>query len=167
MRRRTAGIALAVLAPVALACSRPVPYRHLPSALPAVAGKDAPGLPPLPEASPRNASYSIDARLDPDKHTIAGSLLLEWRNTSGRALDSFPFHLYWNAFRNNRSTFFLESGGHGVVTQFGCLASSESPGQPENVTTTGTSIRCARHTVLRNTSSYWRARSACGCSGLP
>src|SRR5438094_4380796 len=30
------------------------------------------------------------------------------------------------------------SGGHGVVIQFGCFASSESPGQPEKVTTTGT-----------------------------
>jgi hypothetical protein len=110
MHRRTAGIALAVLGSGALACSRPVPYRHLPSALPAVAGRDAPGLPSLPEASPRNASYSIDARLDPDKHTIAGSLVLEWRNTSGRALDSFPFHLYWNAFRNNLSTAARDEG---------------------------------------------------------
>ncbi|HEX9187472.1 MAG TPA: M1 family metallopeptidase, partial [Vicinamibacteria bacterium] len=35
---------------------------------------------------------------------IAGSLVLEWRNTSDRELSSFPFHLYWNAFRNNLST---------------------------------------------------------------
>ncbi len=69
-----------------------------------MAGADAPGLPPLPQVSPRIASYSIDARLDPDKHTITGSLVLEWRNTSGQPLASFPFHLYWNAFRNNLST---------------------------------------------------------------
>ena len=66
--------------------------------------KDAPGLPPLPEVSPRNASYTIEARLDPEKRTIAGTLVLEWRNTSDQALSTFPFHLYWNAFRNNLST---------------------------------------------------------------
>ncbi len=65
---------------------------------------DDPSLPPLPEKSPRNASYSIRARLDPDQHTIQGTEVLEWRNTSGTALSSFPFHLYWNAFRNNLST---------------------------------------------------------------
>ena len=104
MRRTTAGLVLAALGAGALSCSRPEPYRHVSAPLPPVAGKDAPGLPPLPETSPRNASYSIDARLDPEKRTIAGSLVLEWRNTSGQSLASFPFHLYWNAFRNNRST---------------------------------------------------------------
>jgi hypothetical protein len=69
-----------------------------------VAGRDAPGLPPLPEVSPRNASYAIEARLDPEKRTIAGALVLEWRNTTDQALSTFPFHLYWNAFRNNLST---------------------------------------------------------------
>ncbi len=72
--------------------------------LPAVAGAEAPGLPPLPRISPRNASYTIDARLDPERHTITGSLILDWRNTSAQPLTSFPFHLYWNAFRNDLST---------------------------------------------------------------
>jgi hypothetical protein len=63
-----------------------------------------PSLPPLPERSDRVASYSIDARLDPERHTIEGSLVLEWRNTAGTPLSSFPFHLYWNAFKNNLST---------------------------------------------------------------
>ncbi|HEY3119845.1 MAG TPA: M1 family metallopeptidase [Vicinamibacteria bacterium] len=61
-------------------------------------------LPPLPATSPRNASYTIEARLDPDRHTIEGSLVLDWRNTADVALSTFPFHLYWNAFRNNLST---------------------------------------------------------------
>ena len=39
-----------------------------------------PALPPLPERSPRNASYSIDARLDPERHTVEGTLVLDWRN---------------------------------------------------------------------------------------
>src|SRR5262245_45087591 len=61
----------------------------------------------------------------------------------------------------------LNSGGHGVVTQLGCLASSESPGHPEKVTTTGTSIRFARQTVLRKTSSYDCATVRSGWIGLP
>jgi hypothetical protein len=90
-------------AALSLACAR-AERPHVPPPLPAVAGPDAPGLPPLPSVSPRNASYAIDARLDPVKRTIAGSLVLEWRNTSDQALSSFPFHLYWNAFRNDLST---------------------------------------------------------------
>src|SRR5262249_52191441 len=62
------------------------------------------GLPPLPERSPRNASYAMEARLDAGRHRIDGSLVLEWRNTTGQAQSTFPFHLYWNAFRNNLST---------------------------------------------------------------
>jgi len=61
-------------------------------------------LPPLPDQSPRIANYTIEARLDPENHTIDGSLVLEWRNTTGVAQSSFPFHLYWNAFRNTLST---------------------------------------------------------------
>src|SRR5262245_58692488 len=71
------------------------------------------GLPPLPDdaartvvdaRSPRNANYTMHARLDPEAHTIEGRLSLEWRNLSGAPLQTFPFHLYWNAFRNNLST---------------------------------------------------------------
>ncbi len=72
--------------------------------LPPMPDPNDPALPPLPTQSERNANYTIAARLDPDKHTIDGSLVLEWRNTSGVALDRFPFHLYWNAFANNLST---------------------------------------------------------------
>ena len=106
MRLRTAGVMLAALAGLALAfpSARATSPRHVPPPLPPVAWKDAPGLPPLPEVSPRNASYTIEARLDPEKRTIAGTLVLEWRNTSDQALSAFPFHLYWNAFRNNLST---------------------------------------------------------------
>jgi hypothetical protein len=106
MRPRTAGFLFAAL--VAFALAFPAAHardpRHEPPPLPPPAGKDAPGLPPLPEVSPRSASYTIEARLDPEKRTITGSLVLDWRNTSDQALASFPFHLYWNAFRNNLST---------------------------------------------------------------
>ena len=70
-------------------------------------------LPPIPEKSPRNANYTIEARLDPEKHTIEGKLVLEWRSLADRPLDTFPFHLYWNAFRNNLSTSARESAARG------------------------------------------------------
>jgi len=76
-----------------------------PGPLPALdvdAGLD--GLPAAAERSPRNASYSIDVRLDPEAHTLEGRLVLDWRNISGVPASEFPFHLYWNAFRNNLSS---------------------------------------------------------------
>jgi hypothetical protein len=106
MRPRNVGAGLAAL--VGLTLAFPLAHAASPGRLgrplPPPAAKDAPGLPPLPDVSPRNASYTIEARLFPEKRTIAGTLVLEWRNTSDRALSSFPFHLYWNAFRNNLST---------------------------------------------------------------
>ncbi len=106
MRPRTTGVLLAAVTAAALALpvARAQAPRHVPPPLPPPAGKDAPGLPPLPEVSPRNASYTIEARLDPEKRTLKGTLVLDWKNTSDQALSSFPFHLYWNAFRNNLST---------------------------------------------------------------
>jgi hypothetical protein len=105
MRLRTTGATLAGLGLIALACSGPPADSGWPAPpLPPVAGPEAPGLPPLPERSPRNASYAIEARLDPQARTIEGSLVLEWRNTSDQAHTTFPFHLYWNAFRNTFST---------------------------------------------------------------
>ncbi len=85
----------------AVACApAPTPaWKPLP--LPAL---DETGLPPLPERSPRNANYAIEARLDPQAHTLDGTLVLEWTNRTQRAVSTFPFHLYWNAFRNNLST---------------------------------------------------------------
>ncbi|MFI5006827.1 MAG: M1 family metallopeptidase [Solirubrobacterales bacterium] len=61
-------------------------------------------LPPHPTRSPRIANYTIEVLFDPVKHTVDGTLVLEWLNTSGKELHDFPFHLYWNAFRNNLST---------------------------------------------------------------
>ena len=105
MRQSTAGAAALALVALALAllptrADAPTP---LPRPLPPLPAEDA-GLPPLPDRSPRTASYTIEARLDPESRTIAGRLVLEWRNTADRPLATFPFHLYWNAFRNSLST---------------------------------------------------------------
>ena len=85
--------------------ARDAPSRAAPSARMTVPPPtEDPGLPALPARSPRNANYTIQARLDAERHRIEGHLDLEWRNTTGLPQSSFPFHLYWNAFRNNLST---------------------------------------------------------------
>jgi hypothetical protein len=100
---RAAGPAAAPAPSPALAAGcQPCPLD--PPPLPPPAAADDPTLPPLPAQSPRNANYTIDARLDPERHTIEGSLVLEWRNTTGEPQSTLPFHLYWNAFRNTLST---------------------------------------------------------------
>ena len=59
--------------------------------------------------SPRNASYTITARLDPASRTLTGEELLTWRNTSTIPATSLRFHLYYNAWRNTRSTAMREA----------------------------------------------------------
>ena len=64
-----------------------------------------PDLPALPERSPRNANYTIQARLDAERHRHRRpprpGVAEHDRRSRNRP---FPFHLYWNAFRNNLST---------------------------------------------------------------
>ena len=59
--------------------------------------------------SPRNANYSIDVRLDPDDRTLTGRAVLTWRNITTVAAPDLRFHLYYNAWRNSRSTWMRES----------------------------------------------------------
>src|SRR6516225_2013978 len=60
-----------------------------------------------PLSSQRVVAYQIDARLDVTKRTIDATEALTYRNLTGRALDTFPFHLYLNAFQPT-STFMRE-----------------------------------------------------------
>jgi Peptidase family M1 domain len=57
-----------------------------------------------PPRSPRNASYSIDVRLDPASRTITASEIITWRNVTTKPVDDLRFHLYWNAWRDGRSS---------------------------------------------------------------
>jgi hypothetical protein len=58
--------------------------------------------------SDRIVAYTIDAKLDVNKKTVDASETLAYRNTTGQPQDTFPFHLYLNAFRPE-STFSLEA----------------------------------------------------------
>ena len=64
---------------------------------------------PLPDAlSPRNASYDISVTLDPVRKELKGRETIRWRNISGATTDELQFHLYWNGWRNNDSTWLRE-----------------------------------------------------------
>ena len=59
--------------------------------------------------SPRNANYSIDVRLDPERRTLTGREVLTWRNTSNITTSELQFHLYYNAWKNTQSTWMREN----------------------------------------------------------
>lgn len=54
---------------------------------------------------------SMSASYEPQDHHIDGSKRIRWRNTSSVPIDELQFHLYLNAFANDRSTFMVGSGG--------------------------------------------------------
>ncbi|TDI29855.1 MAG: M1 family peptidase [Acidobacteria bacterium] len=54
--------------------------------------------------------YTMTVRLDPAQRLLTGNATIHWRNTTETATSEMPFHLYLNAFRNNRSTFMREGG---------------------------------------------------------
>src|SRR6185503_6665950 len=62
-----------------------------------------------------NANYKLDVRLELDdkQHPtkLGGREQLTWRNASPDTINELQFHLYLNAFKNEKSTFFKESGG--------------------------------------------------------
>ena len=61
--------------------------------------------------SPRNANYRMNVILDVEKKQIQGHQILTWHNLSGDNIQELQFHLYLNAFKNNRSTYFREKDG--------------------------------------------------------
>jgi hypothetical protein len=66
--------------------------------------------------------YKIDAKLKLDDRqrptTIEGHQLLTWLNDSPDNVGELQFHLYLNAFKNQKSTFFKESGGESRTRRF-------------------------------------------------
>ncbi|MEM9291767.1 MAG: M1 family metallopeptidase [Acidobacteriota bacterium] len=54
---------------------------------------------------------TIEARYEPETRDLSGTQRLRWRNTTQTSTDELYFHLYLNAFANNRSAFIVESDG--------------------------------------------------------
>ncbi len=65
-----------------------------------------------PSEEPPVVAYTIRATLDPDEMRLRGTELLRYTNRSPDAIPDLRFHLYLNAFRNEKSTFMRESAGH-------------------------------------------------------
>jgi hypothetical protein len=59
--------------------------------------------------SPRNANYSIDVRLDRAARGLIGREVITWRNISAYPTSKLCFHLYYNAWKNARSTWMREA----------------------------------------------------------
>lgn len=55
--------------------------------------------------------YKIQVQLIPEEKAVRGREVLSWLNDSQVPVSELQFHLYLNAFKNNRSTFMRESGG--------------------------------------------------------
>ena len=56
-------------------------------------------------------TYDIDAKLDTTRHVLTGTERIHFTNTSPLPLPALYFHLYLNAFRDERSVFMREGGG--------------------------------------------------------
>lgn len=67
--------------------------------------------------SPRNANYVIEARLDSRQRMITAREWLIWRNISSIPTSELRYHLYYNAFKNSRSTWLRERALVGRVSQ--------------------------------------------------
>jgi len=92
-------VPVVVLLTAAVAAQAPAPQTA-----PAAAGQPSA---PAPRSA-RNANYTITARLDPGSRTLKGDELIAWRNMSSAPATSLRFHLYYNAWRNTRSSWMRE-----------------------------------------------------------
>ena len=58
--------------------------------------------------SPRNANYTIEARLDATARTITATETVVWRNITETTTAELQFHIYWNGWRDRKSTWLRE-----------------------------------------------------------
>ncbi|HEX6201909.1 MAG TPA: M1 family metallopeptidase, partial [Thermoanaerobaculia bacterium] len=95
------------LAAVLLVCST--------AALPAAAAEARLGT----DRPPAVASYAIRARLDEDRHRVAGRQTITWRNASRAPATELCFHLYLNAFRSTATAWTSRAGRDDLATLAG------------------------------------------------
>ena len=71
-------------------------------------GSSSSTLPQESRATENRVDYEIQARLDGESKLLTASETIRWTNHSGVATSELHFHLYLNAFSNNRTTFAVE-----------------------------------------------------------
>ncbi|MCX4242198.1 M1 family metallopeptidase [Paraliomyxa miuraensis] len=54
--------------------------------------------------SPRNANYTMQVRFDPGTKRLQGTQVLRWTNITEHPTQELRYHLYYNAWRNDRSS---------------------------------------------------------------
>jgi hypothetical protein len=62
------------------------------------------------------ADYTLRASLDPSQHAVHGEGTIVWRNRSNASVRELWFHLYLNAFKNERTVFLRAPVGSGRGT---------------------------------------------------
>jgi hypothetical protein len=72
--------------------------------------------PPAPDRPLPVASYTLEARLDAARHRIDGTGTLVFVNRSSASLPALYFHLYLNAFKNEKSVFLRSPFGQARST---------------------------------------------------
>ena len=87
----------------------PRPFLHLAILLSFAAS--ARGQTPREPDPPCRADYVIQVRYEEEGRRLIGTELVRWHNRSSDDVPDLWFHLYWNAFANNRTTHLQESGG--------------------------------------------------------
>jgi hypothetical protein len=85
-----------------------LPCAGAPAHAPSSQSTAAPDRASSPARSARIANYTIAANLNPATRTLKGDALLTWRNATNQPATSLRFHLYYNAWRNTRSTWMRE-----------------------------------------------------------
>ena len=65
----------------------------------------------FPALSKHIVNYRIKAKLVPAEKAVIGEQILTWLNDSDVPVSELQFHLYLNAFKNNRSTLMMGRGG--------------------------------------------------------
>src|SRR5690349_9855320 len=80
--------------------------------------------------SQRVVAYEIDAKYNAKNHSLDATETLTYHNLTGQALDTFPFHLYLNAFQPT-STWMREGKREGTRGQNFDKWESESYGADE------------------------------------
>ncbi len=150
MRSFRVSMASAVAAVAVLVAVPLVPLHPAVAAVPAKAVASAPAIPgssgipnttsainsPQP-LSQRVVHYEIDAKLDAKKKSVEATEVLTYRNLTGRPQDTFPFHLYLNAFQP-KSTFVTEThNGEGFRGDFNWDEKEEASEEVESLEVEG------------------------------
>ena len=60
--------------------------------------------------SPRTASYEMEIYLDTELKQVSAKQYLVFKNPSADTIHNMRFHMYYNAWKNNKTDFFTETG---------------------------------------------------------